>query len=157
MKVLTLWQPWATLVAIGAKKIETRSWQTQYRGPLLIHAGASFPPKIKKHICMKEPFHSVLEKWNQSLGDKAASDFRTILPLGKIVCRVDLVDIKSTDSLNAWHLGLSHQEAAFGDYGENRYGWFFANVKPLAEPIPFKGRQCISWIADDVLPKEVCA
>ena len=39
MKALTLYQPWATLVAIGAKKIETRSWSTPYRGPLAIHAG----------------------------------------------------------------------------------------------------------------------
>jgi hypothetical protein len=40
MKGLTLTQPWATLVAIGAKRIETRSWPTRYRGLLAIHAGA---------------------------------------------------------------------------------------------------------------------
>ncbi len=40
-RALTLWQPWASLIAIGAKTIETRSWSTAYRGPLLIHAGAS--------------------------------------------------------------------------------------------------------------------
>lgn len=39
MRCLTLTQPWATLVAIGAKRIETRSWSTSYRGPLAIHAG----------------------------------------------------------------------------------------------------------------------
>lgn len=38
MKALSLWQPWASLVAIGAKTIETRSWSTSYRGPLAIHA-----------------------------------------------------------------------------------------------------------------------
>lgn len=42
MKVLTLHQPWASLVALGVKTIETRSWSTSYRGPLAIHAGASF-------------------------------------------------------------------------------------------------------------------
>ena len=40
MKVLTLHQPWASLVALGVKTIETRSWSTQYRGPLAIHAAA---------------------------------------------------------------------------------------------------------------------
>ena len=40
MKVLTLHQPWASLVALGVKTIETRSWSTKYRGPLAIHAGA---------------------------------------------------------------------------------------------------------------------
>ena len=38
-KTLTIAQPWATLVAIGAKQIETRSWQTNYRGDIAIHAG----------------------------------------------------------------------------------------------------------------------
>jgi len=38
MKALTLWQPWASLVATGAKRIETRSCVTKYRGPLAIHA-----------------------------------------------------------------------------------------------------------------------
>ena len=39
MKVLTLKQPWATLVAEGIKKYEFRSWKTKYRGDFLIHAG----------------------------------------------------------------------------------------------------------------------
>lgn len=39
MKALTLHQPWATLVALGIKTVETRSWYTPYRGPLAIHAG----------------------------------------------------------------------------------------------------------------------
>ena len=43
MKAITLTQPWATLVAIGAKRIETRSWRTFYRGPLAIHAGKTLP------------------------------------------------------------------------------------------------------------------
>jgi len=38
VKVLSLLQPWATLVVMGIKKIETRSWSTTHRGALLIHA-----------------------------------------------------------------------------------------------------------------------
>lgn len=38
-RALTLHQPWAQLVALGVKTIETRSWSTSYRGPLAIHAG----------------------------------------------------------------------------------------------------------------------
>lgn len=41
MRALTLWQPWASLVALDVKTIETRSWSTSYRGPLAIHAGSS--------------------------------------------------------------------------------------------------------------------
>ncbi len=43
MKALTLWQPWATLVAMEVKKIETRCWTTKYRGELAIHAAKGFP------------------------------------------------------------------------------------------------------------------
>lgn len=40
---LSLTQPWATLVAIDAKKVETRSWGTRYRGRVAIHAAKGFP------------------------------------------------------------------------------------------------------------------
>ena len=42
MKALTLTQPWATLIAVGAKRIETRSWGTSYRGRIAIHAAKGF-------------------------------------------------------------------------------------------------------------------
>jgi activating signal cointegrator 1 len=59
MKGLSLWQPWAQLVAIGAKKIETRSWGTDYRGPLAIHATKAFPASAK-NLCMGTPFMDAL-------------------------------------------------------------------------------------------------
>ena len=43
MKAITLTQPWASLVALGLKKIETRGWRTDHRGPLAIHAAKGFP------------------------------------------------------------------------------------------------------------------
>ncbi len=39
MKALTLTQPWASLMALGVKRIETRSWYTSYRGEVVIHSG----------------------------------------------------------------------------------------------------------------------
>jgi hypothetical protein len=58
MKAITIIQPWATLLAIGEKKFETRSWGTKYRGELAIHASK----KTDKVICRYEPFHSILAK-----------------------------------------------------------------------------------------------
>jgi len=43
LKALTVWQPWASLLAGGQKKFETRSWATKYRGPIAIHAGLGRP------------------------------------------------------------------------------------------------------------------
>ncbi len=59
MKALSLTQPWATLVAIGAKRIETRGWWTAYRGELLIHATKTMPRDCRE-LCDDEPFKSAL-------------------------------------------------------------------------------------------------
>ena len=41
MKVLSIIQPWASLIAVGIKDIENRTWKTNYRGKILLHASAS--------------------------------------------------------------------------------------------------------------------
>lgn len=70
MKVLTLTQPWATLVVIGIKEIETRSWKTNHRGQLGIHAARTFPRCARLIACSK-PFKSALAMagyaWPQDL------------------------------------------------------------------------------------------
>jgi hypothetical protein len=63
MKAISLLQPWATLVAIGAKHFETRSWSTAFRGPLAIHAsmGKQFiNMRGNDYICGDEPFCEIL-------------------------------------------------------------------------------------------------
>jgi len=52
---LTLTQPWATFVAIHAKRIEMRSWANRYRGPRAIHAAKGFPPDARA-LCTQEQF-----------------------------------------------------------------------------------------------------
>ncbi len=63
MKTLTLTQPWAQLIAIGAKRIETRSWGTKYRGPIAIHAAKGFP-KWARETCLRSPFIEALNRAN---------------------------------------------------------------------------------------------
>ena len=50
MKVLTIRQPWASLIIHGYKKFEFRSWQTKYRGDLLIHAGKGIDKEAMKRL-----------------------------------------------------------------------------------------------------------
>ena len=45
MKVLSIKEPFATLIKAGKKKIETRSWKTSYRGKLYIHASSTKIPR----------------------------------------------------------------------------------------------------------------
>lgn len=90
MKALSLTQPYATLVAIGAKQIETRSWSTSYRGPLAIHAAKGFP-KWARDLCFEEPFREEL----RGAGIRRIAD----LPLGAVVGIVRLTSISTTDYL----------------------------------------------------------
>lgn len=65
MKVITLKQPWATLVAEGLKKYEFRSWKFNYRGEILIHAGKGVDKEaIKKfeHLNLNYPHSKIIAK-----------------------------------------------------------------------------------------------
>ncbi len=55
MKVLTIKQPWATLIMQGDKRFEFRSWQTKYRGELLIHAGKGIDKEAMKRLAKYIP------------------------------------------------------------------------------------------------------
>ncbi|SCG82701.1 hypothetical protein DW1_1128 [Proteiniborus sp. DW1] len=140
MKVLSLIQPWATLIALNEKKIETRSWKTNYRGPLLIHASK----KIEKRVCDIEPFYSTLHSNGIDESNK--------LPTGFIIAKCNLVDcVKMTD----WQLDSSYRvinatlgngqiitgnELEFGDYSPGRYAWILEDIEMLKELIPAKGQ-----------------
>ena len=146
MKVITLTQPWATLVAIGAKHIETRSWATKYRGPLAIHAAAGLGPVGGRRglfrLCHTPPFTEVLD----AAGHTTAIDH---LPYGAIVAVCELLDCRPTAGALGeqgigpkyadWVHELSASERAFGDYTPGRFAWLLANVRALPEPIPAKG------------------
>jgi len=140
MKAATLYQPWATLVAIKAKRIETRSWATKYRGELGIHASTQrrfINNRSKDYICDEEPFYSVLTGYYRS---KSIVPWY-ILPKGMIVAVCELKNCILIEPPYSDHiiLGLSDQEKVFGDYTPGRFMWFLENVRELKKPIPAKG------------------
>lgn len=123
MKAITLWQPWASLVACGAKKYETRSWKTDYRGPLVIHA-AKRAYEVDREIIgyLKENGITLFYR----------------LPLGTALCTVDLVGIIRTEKVRGL---IGEQELACGNFQPGRFAWALDNIKVFSEPIPMKGRQ----------------
>mgnify|MGYP001590479018 CR=1 FL=1 len=132
MKALTLTQPWATLVAIGAKRMETRSWQTKYRGPLAIHAAKGFSESARL-LLYREPFVSCTEfEPPQGWGHF------NLVPTGAIIAVVDLMDVIPTGNL-----GFGEQvfepERSFGDFGHGRFAWVLQYVRLLPQPVPCKG------------------
>jgi hypothetical protein len=156
MKALTIIQPWATLAAICAKHIETRSWPTNYRGPLAIHAAKGFPAWAQ-HMLFDDVFGAAFEAAFEKagIGKNIGGGIFAYepLPLGRIIATCDLVEVSGPISLTtAWYgcrehwknkhcFSLTEQERAFGDYSEGRYMWLLENVKLLPEPIPARGAQ----------------
>jgi hypothetical protein len=133
MKALTLTQPWATLVAIGAKRYETRSWSTNYRGPLAIHAAKGFPGSAME-ICLEEPFKSALTEGGFQNGFRNLNSIDSTR--GHIIATCDLVDVIRITAQNA----PTGSEFAFGDYTPGRYMWRLENVVTVETPVPAKGK-----------------
>lgn len=125
VRTISLWQPWASLMAIGAKRNETRSWFTAYRGPLAIHAAMRWTRQQADALAYP-PF-------SLYTGD--------LLPikLGVIVAVVDLVDCILSDEWDVQNTPL--QELQFGDYGPGRWIWKTENLWRPVRPIPVRGRQ----------------
>ncbi|HEY1020688.1 MAG TPA: ASCH domain-containing protein [Flavisolibacter sp.] len=126
MKTISLLQPWATLVIRGVKTIETRSWQTAYRGPLLIHASQGKKGSV---LCKQAPLREHIP------------DF-TALPFGAIIGSVTLQDIVPVEMLHLPAAAIAAgtlEEKAFGDDTRGRYAWLFTDPIPLETPIYLGG------------------
>lgn len=140
MKTLSLLQPWATLVADGAKKVETRSWKTDYRGLLGIHASKGFPKGGKKafdQLCATEPFRGILRfRLNRLMAVFSAHEFlERYMPMGALIATCTLIDCVKIPP----HRPPPEPELSFGDYSPGRYAWYLENVKTF-RPIPTKGK-----------------
>lgn len=137
MKAITLWQPWASLIAEGLKQYETRSFKIKHRGKLAIHAA-----KTRKgmDVYRREGYH--LTEPSMDL---------IHLPFGKVVCVVELVFIRQTHELRSM---ITPLERTLGDWTPGRYAWSLKLIKKFKEPIPAIGRQGLWNIDTKLLIKE---
>lgn len=120
MKVLSIKEPWASLIMNGTKKIETRSWQTKYRGEIYIHASLS-----KAKITKPEVYELIKD-----------INFKC----GYIICKCNLVDcIYMTDEYVNDMKTNHYEEYICGHYEVGRYAWIVEDVKVI-EPIEAKGK-----------------
>ncbi len=126
MKVLSLLQPWASLVVKGAKKIETRTWTTTHRGELGIHASLG---KKAGDLVREKPFSKYIKNFYA-------------LPFGAIIGKVTLVDIVRIDpfqNLDKLIHRIDQDEKAFDDFTEGRYAWILEEPEEFETIIPVKG------------------
>lgn len=131
--VLTLWEPWASLVVLGFKVHETRRWKTSYRGPLIIHAGAAWR-RFQKEA-------------HARLGAELKRLYGVDLPepaCGLIVGECRLADCEPTVDTertlfpeSAAAAGEFDREA--GDWSPGRYALRLADPARLLTPIPWVG------------------
>lgn len=161
MKVLTIWQPWASLIACGAKRYETRSWATKYRGQIAIHAAMKDPCKLS--LLDKKALERVV--WEEI--DAGRCPGWCLMPRGAVIATAELVDVwhivhhPGPNVDTAMHIDIgaesmtedkhdphfydyfvpTEKEIALGDWTPGRYAWELANIKMLPKPIPIKGKQ----------------
>jgi hypothetical protein len=126
MKAISLLQPWASLIMLGYKSYETRSWATKHRGPLAIAASAG---KQGREACAPgSDLAQLLSNHGLTFDD---------LP------RAAVLGVCSIDSMHkmdeTWDLVLGEVELACGDYTNGRYAWALSKVQAFPTPIPCKG------------------
>lgn len=115
MRVLILDEPWATLIKNKKKYIETRSWKTNYRRELYIHAGKKIIDKATK---------SRLDLMNLVKDDK--------MNYSKIVCKCELVDcIYMTEEYIKKTKTEEPQQFICGEYAVGRYACILTNIEPI--------------------------
>ena len=152
MKALTLWQPWASLVAMRQKLIETRCWATKYRGPLAIHAAANLPAKwlgaSRHQVEFRDALADILNcrRDRDERSGLHVDDAIKALPRGKVLCIVRLSDIIETGTIETELEIIGERERLFGNYELGRYAWYLDMCEVFDEPIPAKGNRMLwNW------------
>ncbi len=136
MRCISLYQPWASLIAAGFKRVETRSWKPfsgdlQPGDDLAIHAG--------KHWTQDEvafSFHPLVYPLLRE-AERAGLWSFDAPPRGAIVA---LATFDGAVAVAGNYLRLSPMERLLGNYGAGRRMWRLSNVRPIT-PIPLNGRQ----------------
>ena len=142
IKLLTLWEPWASLMARGYKRWETRCWRTHYRGLIAIHAAQLrehvgdaglilTAAGVKKSIFDPDPFPTGDADW----------------PFGKVLAVARLADCVATTAANP-----SPQEREMGDYSPDRFAWKFEDLRRV-KPISCKGMQGLKDLPAEIEAK----
>lgn len=178
MKALALTQPWASLVACGAKQVETRTWSTKHRGPLLIYAAKRLPGGKGElaAICAEPAFQAalvdpVLGKYELPFGSRGwlGAMIADKLPRGKFVAVADLEQVVGTSDVRDLleqegdlasidfgrgpgqqaRVGAGPHELAFGNYTSGRFAWMLTEVRAIKPTgVPKRAVTCFQGLFD---------
>ncbi|HXO26303.1 MAG TPA: ASCH domain-containing protein [Thermoanaerobaculia bacterium] len=112
---LTVRQPWASLIIWGLKGVEIRSWSTDLRGTLVIHASKTVDDAAMRRFHLQS------------------------LPTGSVLGAVSLVDVEALTSRRWGELAVDHLD--LGSFTPGLYAWHLAEPRALDDPLPWRGER----------------
>lgn len=137
MKAITIHQPWAWAIVSGHKRVENRTWPTNYRGPLAIHVSKS----LKTY---REELRGYAEQWRPGGEFGVQLPPKTDLHLGHLIGLVDLIDCVPFDASDS---------RLAGPWGGGPWCFVLANPRLLPCPIPMTGRLGIFPMPDGIVAR----
>ncbi len=143
LRALTVKDPWATLIAIGAKQIETRSYRTRHRGPIAIHSSKALS-REDQELCTHEPICGALER----AGIRSSAD----MPRGTVVAVAEIIGCDQVPHAPDWETCVPDEpERSFGFYSPGRWMWRLQGVHKLPEPVECRGMLGLWQLPPEVL------
>jgi hypothetical protein len=150
IKAITIKQPWTWAVAHGGKDVENRTWATSYTGLLAIHAGAAWAEEgacdrqviaaaqasRDENGCYDPPLHIEFEV--------GAGGIRRLRPTDPRYVRSAIIAVAEVEDMGVCE-GYCSLWAIPG-----QHHWRLTNVRPLAQPVPCKGRLGLWNLPDNV-------
>jgi hypothetical protein len=153
---LTVKQPWGHFIAHCGKAVENRTWETRYRGLLAIHAGAYSGWDKNAETSLV-----ALEAWKRWAGVPATGklaapltrgDAYSFFSFGAVIAVAEVAGCHHSDEcMHAEYLVPPGQRTGCSPWAV-RGQWHIelANVVPLGEPVPCKGKLGLWWLPEDV-------
>lgn len=121
---LSVWQPWAYLIVSGQKTVELRSWPTNHRGEVVIHASRRVDEAAISYFAFD------VETW----------------PTGVALAVVQLVDVVTWTRQDLTLRRWSHR--SWGPYAHGMRGFVFAAPRVLARPVEMMGSRGLFPVPD---------
>jgi hypothetical protein len=144
MRVLSIGQPWATLIVRDVKRFEARSWSTPFRGEIAIHASSSIKRWVRELVEEDPALRRALRK--------AGIDDTDALPRSAIV---GTAVIREVQRLSNMRPAPSEQSLALCAYPKRSYFlWELGAPKELRTPIAAKGKLNL-WPLSDAIAARV--
>jgi activating signal cointegrator 1 len=148
MKCISVWDPWATLIAIGAKGYETRSWrppEALIGERIAIHASKN--QDGMRAFAQDKTLQRLAWTAMHAAGIDAADPFRP----GWIIATARIAFVIPTDGMLA--PDVLPDEKAMGDWSPGRFAWRLTDLRTGFGPMAVRGKQGLFDVPSELQPR----